>query len=106
MDEARFGMAGRDGGMQLDEQAVHDAIVRELGGVDVVEARGDSFYFFDPGDGRPVDQRFPFATLVRNDLMVDGTDVSRPGIFRLSTGVSGETFRSLFGAEPPVEPDP
>ena len=81
----------------MDESEVHDAIVAELGGVDVVEARGDSFYFFDPRDGRPVDQRFPFATLVTGDLLVDGSNVSKPGVFRVAVGVSGATFRALFG---------
>ena len=83
----------------MDQSEVHDAIVNELGGVDVVEARGDSFYFFDPRDGRPVDQRFPFATLVTGDLLVDGSNVSKPGVFRVAVGVSGATFRSLFGED-------
>ena len=81
----------------MDQSEVHDAIVNELGGLDVVEARGDSFYFFDPRDGRPVDQRFPFATLVTGDLLVDGSNVSKPGVFRVAVGVSGATFRALFG---------
>ena len=87
----------------MTEDEVHEAILRELGGVDVVVGNGDSFYFFDPRDGRPVDKRFPFATLVENDLHVDGTFVSVPGVFRLSTGVSGETFRSLFPDAAPAE---
>jgi hypothetical protein len=81
----------------MHQAQLHQAILDELGGVDVVEARGDTFYFFDPRDGRPVDRRFPFATLVTGDLLVDGSNVSRPGVFRVAVGVSGTTFRSLFG---------
>jgi hypothetical protein len=90
----------------MDQSEVHDAIVNELGGVDVVQARGDSFYFFDPRDGRPVDQRFPFATLVTGDLLVDGSSVSKPGVFRVAVGVSGSTFRALFGDDPEATGDP
>ena len=81
----------------MEQAQVHAAILGGLGGVHVVEALGDSFYFFDPRDGRPVDQRFPFATLVTNDLLVDGSNVSKPGMFRVAAGVSGATFRRLFG---------
>jgi hypothetical protein len=83
----------------MEQAEVHQAILDELGGVDVVEAGGDTFYFFDPRDGRPVDQRFPFATLVTGDLLVDGSRLSRPGVFRVAACVSGATFRSLFGDE-------
>jgi hypothetical protein len=88
-------LAAATGGT-MEQAQVHRAILDELGTVDVVEASGDSFYFFDPGDGRPVDQRFPFATLVTGDLLVDGSNVSKPGVFRVAAGVSGSTFRSLF----------
>ena len=85
----------------LDEAAIIQYVTQNLGGVDVVESTGDSFFFYDPGHGLPVDRRFPFATLVADDNYDDASNLKRPGVFRLNVGVSRETFRSLFGAETP-----
>lgn len=80
----------------LDESAVSRAIVSAFGGVDVVTTNGNSFFFYDPGRDTPPDHRFPFATLVTSDEYDQFSDLSRPGVYRLNVGVSGETFRALF----------
>ena len=82
----------------LDEAAIVRYISAELGGVDVVEASGNRFFFYDPGQDLPVDRRFPFATLVTSDEYDQASDLNRPGIFRLNVGVSREACRQLFGA--------
>src|SRR5215204_525935 len=81
----------------LDEAAIVRYISAELGGVDVVEASGSWFFFYDPGGNLPVDQRFPFATLVVSDEYDQASDLHRPGVFRLNVGLSRETCRELFG---------
>jgi hypothetical protein len=81
----------------LDEAAIVRYISAELGGVDIVEASGNRFFFYDPGQDLPVDRRFPFATLVVSDEYDQASDLNRPGVFRLNVGVSRETCRALFG---------
>src|SRR5262245_58216495 len=83
----------------MDEASVIEYITETLGGVDRVEASGNSFFFYDSGD-TPPDHRMPFATLVTNDLYDQASNLDRPSIFRLNVGVSKETYRSLFGSPP------
>jgi hypothetical protein len=80
-----------------DEAAIIQYFAAELDGVDVVEASGNRFFFYDPGGGLPVDRRFPFATLVTSDEYDQDSNLSREGVFRLNIGVSRETCRALFG---------
>jgi len=81
---------------RMDAAAISAYIIDTFGGVDVVVADGNSFFFYDPGNGLPVDQRFPFATLVTSDLYDQFSELKRPSVFRLNLGVSGQTFRALF----------
>jgi hypothetical protein len=83
----------------MDEAAITRSIAETLDGVDILVADGNSFFFYDPGGGQPVDQRFPFATLVTNDLYDQVSNLNRPGVFRLNIGVSGKTFARLFGTD-------
>jgi hypothetical protein len=83
----------------MNEAEVIQYITDAIDGVDSVEASGDRFFFYDPGRGLPVDQRFPFATLVTDDNYEDVSNLKRPGVYRLNVGVSRETFRALFGEE-------
>ena len=48
----------------MDEESVIQYIISSLAGVDVFDASGNRFFFFDPGGGMEPDRRFPFATLV------------------------------------------
>jgi hypothetical protein len=83
----------------LDPDAITRYIVETFGGVDIVTASDDTFYFYDPRDGTPVDHMFPFATLVTGDRHDQASNLDRPGVFRLNVGVSRQTFQSLFGAD-------
>jgi hypothetical protein len=74
--------------------------------VDVVMDRGNSFFFYNPDSDGPPDHRFPFVTLVVNDLYDQFSNLDRQSIFRLNIGVSKQTFRSLIGSpEQPSDTD-
>ncbi|MGO4689150.1 DUF6194 family protein [Glaciibacter sp. 2TAF33] len=61
-------------------------------------AWGDSFIFYDPV-GDPVNQHFPFATLVTSDYagFDESSELNRPGVFRLNIAVGRNAFESLIG---------
>ena len=50
---------------------------------------------FDPARG------FPSATLVTNDSYDRASNLSRPSILRLNIGVGKDTYRTVFGPQPP-----
>jgi hypothetical protein len=97
----------------MDEAAITRYITDTFAGVDVVVASqdagspevawGDTFFSYDPDRTLPPDRRFPFATMVTKDYgdFDSASNLNRPGVFRLNIGVSRETYRTLFGAEPP-----
>ena len=88
------------------------AVALELPGVTVVTASeeggaprsswGDTFFSYNPDGDPPAEQRFPFATIVTND--VEGWDtssnVNRQGVFRLNVSVGRDHFRELLGFSP------
>jgi hypothetical protein len=76
----------------MDETSIREYIARTFAGVDVVDAAGDSYFFYDP------DHMFPFATLVTSDQHDQASNLDRPSVFRLNVGVSKQTFQSLFGS--------
>lgn len=73
-----------------DDSTIVKFITSEFEGVEVEEANGDSFFFYDPT------HMMPFATLVRSNVNDDASELDREGIFRLNVGVSKETFTTLF----------
>jgi hypothetical protein len=79
----------------MDETSVREYITRTFAGVDVIDAMGASFFFFDDPD-----HKFPFATLVTTDEHDQASNLSRPSVFRLNVGVSKQTFQSLFTSSP------
>lgn len=85
----------------MNETEVSQYIIETFEGVDVVVHEGNSFFFYNPEN--PPDHRFPFATLMTNDLNDQFSNLDRPSIFRLNIGVSKQTFRALFG-EPTLPP--
>jgi hypothetical protein len=85
----------------IDPSTITRDIVDTFDGVDVVTADDNTFFFYDPGGDTPPDRRFPFATLVTNDLYDTASDLSRPDVFRLNVGVSKASYQDLFGAEAP-----
>src|SRR4051812_2881777 len=72
-------------------------ITDTLKGVDVVVDSDNSFFFYNPDSSVPPDHRFPFATIMTNDLNDEFSNLNRPSVFRLNIGISKQTFRSLFG---------
>jgi hypothetical protein len=77
----------------MEPDAITQYISETFDGVEVVVASGDTFFMVDPGD------QLPFATLVTSDDEYDNfSNLSRPGVYRLSIGVSPGTFRSLIGS--------
>jgi hypothetical protein len=96
-------------GEGLAESEVARFISETLPGVDVVVSAealggpevfwGDSFFFYDPEGRLEAARRFPFATIVTKDYgdFDNGSDLNRPGIYRLNIGVSKTTYDSLFG---------
>jgi hypothetical protein len=89
----------------MDAASITAHIVETLGGVDVVVANGDSFFYYDPGHDVPADYRLPFATLVTSDAYDQASNLNRPGVFRLNVGVGRETYRALFGQPPAMSRD-
>jgi hypothetical protein len=97
----------------MDEALIARYIADTFAGVDVVRpeegrgapeiARGDTFFIYDPDRNLEPKYRFPFATLVTKDYgdFDRASNLDRPGVFRLNIGVSKETYRSLFGPQPP-----
>lgn len=97
----------------MNEDAITRYITDTFDGVDVVVASpesgapevawGDTFFFCDPDRTLPSQRKFPFATIVTKDYgdFDRASDLNRPGVFRLNIGVSGETYRALFGPQSP-----
>ena len=83
----------------MGQETLAQAIVDTLDGVDVVTADGNSFFFYNPPGETPPDHRFPFATIVANDLYDQFSDLDRTGVYRLNVGVSRQTYEGLFGAK-------
>jgi hypothetical protein len=83
----------------MDREAISRYIADTFDGVDVVEADGNAFIFYNPPGEAPPDHRFPFATIVANDLYDQFSNLDRPGVFRLNVGVSRQTYEGLFGAK-------
>jgi Family of unknown function (DUF6194) len=75
----------------MNESQVREYIIRTFDGVDVVDAAGSSYFFYDNPD-----HMHPFTTLVTNDEHDQASNLSRPSVFRLNIGVSKQTFQSLF----------
>lgn len=65
-----------------------------------LEADGSFFFFYHPGPPESADHRFPFATLVTNDVYDPASNLTRPGVYRLNIGMRPETYRQLFGRPP------
>jgi len=75
----------------MDATAIRQYITQTFANVNVLDASGGSFFFYD------TEQKFPFATLTINDEYDQESNLSRPDVFRLNVGVSKQTFQSLFG---------
>jgi hypothetical protein len=82
----------------MNEASVSQYIVGTFADVETTENFGYTFFFYRE------DHLLPFATIASTDNEYETiSNLSRPDVFRLNVGVSPETFRSLFGAQP-VDP--
>jgi uncharacterized protein DUF6194 len=81
----------------MNETEMSQYLTETLEGVDVVTVSDNSFFFYNPDSNIPPDHRFPFATLMTNDLNDRFSNLDRPSVYRLNIGVSKQTFRALFG---------
>ncbi len=82
----------------MNESEMSQYITETFEGVDVVTDSGNSFFFYNPDSNVPPDHRFPFVTLVTNDLYDQFSHLNRPSVFRLNIGIGKQTFRSLTGS--------
>lgn len=85
-----------------DARSMLAAIERDLPGLVVTEGDGDFFVFYDPDGVTKPDQRFPFCTVLTGDRYYDAASrLSRdPASYRVSLGVSRETYEAHFGPAP------
>jgi Family of unknown function (DUF6194) len=69
-------------------------------------AWGDTFFFYDPEDKLPENQRLPFTTLVIHDYADWDTEsnLDREGIFRVNIAIGRNGFERLLGYPPATQP--
>ena len=80
----------------MDARELTRTIVEAFANVETTEAMGYTFFFYNS------DHKMPFATLIAADNEYDRvSNLDRPDVYRLNIGVSKETYRSLFGPQPP-----
>jgi hypothetical protein len=71
-------------------------------GTRMIEAAGDFFAIHDPGGDYEQRPRQGWATLIRSDAHDQVSDLSRPGVFRLSIGLPRRRYDELVaGIEAP-----
>ncbi|WP_447743350.1 DUF6194 family protein [Variovorax boronicumulans] len=84
----------------MTEDDITQHLIDMLGGGHFEVADDNTFFFHG------ADNKFPFATIVTKDNEFDtASKLNRPGVFRLNVGVGKESFRALFGEQPPVDID-
>ena len=81
----------------MDQASMIQYIIDTFDGAETVTVDDNTFFFYDS------ERKFPFATLMTNDVNDQASNLNRPSVYRLNVGVSKETYRSLFGA-PPARP--
>ncbi len=78
----------------MDEAEIVAAVAR-LGEVEDLVGDANHFFYYRPPDGG-TDYRFPFATLMTNNVNDDASDLHGPERTRLNVGVGREEFGRLF----------
>src|SRR5690348_2468926 len=78
----------------MDEAEIVDAVNR-LGEVEDLIGDANHFFYYRPPDGQ-TDYRFPFATLMTNNVNDDASDLHGPERTRLNVGVGRQEFERLF----------
>jgi hypothetical protein len=83
----------------MNETEITHYIADTFADIKITVHEGNSFFSYDP------EQKFPFATLMTNDVNDQASNLNRPGVSRLNIGVSRETYQSLFGPQPTFAPN-
>lgn len=84
-------------------QQIIDAIVAQFDGVVPKGSWGETSLFYNPGRALP--NGVYFCTIKQQDGPNDqASQLSRPGVFRLSIGLSRKTYEALFGVRPQRPP--
>lgn len=77
----------------IDEQSIARDIIENFPQVETADSFGYTFLFYRD------DHRLPFVTIGTIDHESDSFSLlDRPGVFRVSIGVSKQTFQTLYGA--------
>lgn len=84
----------------MDERSITQYIVDTFGGIDLVSASGDHFFYYDPDRKLPPERRLPFATIMTSDKYDKASHLDRPSVFRLNIGIRKQTYIELFGKPP------
>jgi hypothetical protein len=79
----------------MDEDSITRYITDTFADVYTIIADGNTFFMYDS------EGKFPFATLMTNDVNDQFSNLNRPSAFRLNIGVSKQTYQSLFGNQAP-----
>lgn len=78
----------------MNEAEVIDYIMKTFPEAETINDYGYNMFFYKS------DRKLSFATTISSDFDYDNvSNLDRPGVFRLSIGVSKQTFHSLFGAD-------
>ena len=70
----------------MDVDELRD-LLASFPGTRVLEAGGDFFAVYDPDGTLPPTQQRPWATIVTSNAYDDGSDLDRPGVYRLNIGL-------------------
>lgn len=87
-------------GCTMDPDSALARLVARFPDAEVVTAMDAHFVFDTAARELAPDRRQPFATLVWTDAHDKASALHRDGVWRLNLGVSRETYRARFGAEP------
>lgn len=83
----------------MDETTITGYILDTFAGVRAATVWGDTFFYYNPDDGRP-DEHY-FATIKSADDDYDNaSNLNRPGYYRLNIGVGRDIYFSLFESRP------
>jgi hypothetical protein len=84
----------------LSEQVVERTVLAAYDGVASVQSWGETSLFYNPGEA--LARGAYFCTLKNHDGQNDrASSLDRPGVYRLSFGVSPSTYTQMFGPRPP-----
>ena len=86
----------------MDMDAIIDYISHTFKSTQIDEDSENRFFSYLPDPDIQLSGWTPFATLVANDAYDKHSQLNRHDVFRLNIGVKPETYRKLFGKQPPL----